>query len=128
MQFARMKRPVSLALLSFVPVAFLAVAFPQLLASLITAAVVGELGFLIPVSNRLVALKNEQGHSVPFRERHPLLLSLLGVLFYAEIALGSPSEIAGRVFAIAGAAAFALSKLWLGKGRLWPYQKPAASE
>jgi hypothetical protein len=122
-----MKTPMSLALLSFVPVTLLALVFPQMLASLITAAVIGEIGFLIPVSNRLVELKRERGSSVPFRERYPLLLTLAGYLCYAEIGLGSPSELFARVLAVAGAAAFAASKLWLGKGKLWPFRSSAAT-
>jgi len=117
----------SLALLSFVPVAALALVFPHMLASLITAAVIGEIGFLIPVSNRLVELKREQGHPVPFRDRHPLLLSLVGVCCYEAVALTSQSELDAQLLALTGAASFAASKLWLAKGRLWPYQRPAAS-
>jgi hypothetical protein len=122
-----MKQPVSLALLSFVPVAVLALILPHILASLITAAVIGEIGFLIPVSNRLVELKREEGRPVPFRERHPLLLALVGIGCYAAVALTFLSEFDARLLALTGAASFAVSKLWLGRGRLWPYQRPAAS-
>lgn len=122
-----MKKPLSLPLLSFVPVVLVALAMPRLLPGLITAAVIGEIGFLLPVSNRLVELKRAQGRPVPFRERQPLLLSAVGYLCYAEIALGSPSEFAARFLAIIGAASFAVSKLWLGKGGLWPFRGPAAS-
>jgi hypothetical protein len=122
-----MKQPLSLALLSFVQVAVLALVFPHLLASLITAAVIGEIGFLIPVSNRLVQLKGEQGHAVPFRERHPLLLSLVGIVCYAAVALTSLPELEAQLLALTGAASFGVSKLWLSKGRLWPYQGASAS-
>jgi hypothetical protein len=104
----------------------LALVFPQLLKSLIAAAVIGEIGFLIPVANRLGELKRERDHTVPFRERHPLLLSAVGYVCYAVIAFGSLSESDARFLAIIGAASFAVSKLWLGKGPLWPYQRPAA--
>jgi hypothetical protein len=119
-----MKTPLSLALLSLVPVALLALLIPQLLPKLITAAILGEIGFLVPISKRLVELKNERGHPVPFRERHPLLLSLAGCLCYAAIGLGSLSELDGRLVALIGAASFAVSKLWLGNGPLWPYRRP----
>jgi hypothetical protein len=43
-----MKKPVSLALLSFAPVVLLALLFPRLLPSFITAAVIAEIGFSSP--------------------------------------------------------------------------------
>jgi hypothetical protein len=122
-QFGAMKNPVFVALLSFVPVSLLALLLPQSLPNLITVAVVAELGFLIPVANRLIELKKEQGYPVPFRERHPVLLSAVEYVCYAAIALGSLTEPGVRLIALTGAASFAASKLWLGKSRLWPYQR-----
>ena len=121
-----MKRPISVALLTLVPVVLLALLKPEWLTAMaLIIVVIGDLMFFRDVSYQLRDAAR-QG-TVPYRLRYPFFPFLTGFLAYGAISFGYIPMSAVPVVAVVAAAAIAASKLWISKGPLWPYPAKTAA-
>jgi hypothetical protein len=115
-----MKRPIPVALLTFVPVLLLALLKPNWLSgTALIIVVMADVMFFRDVSYKLRDLARTG--AVPYRLRYPFLLFGAGLLSYAAISFNYVSTTAAPLIAVAAAAAIAASKLWISTGPLWPY-------
>ncbi len=121
-----MKKPISVAFSTFVPVVLLALLKPEwLVAKTLVAASLVDVVFFRDVSLRLRDLTCETD-AVPYRVRYPFFPILAGWLGYTAISFDGVSANAIPVVAVASAAAIAAAKFWISKGPLWPYPTEAA--
>ena len=120
------KRPIPVALLTFVPVLLLALLKPDWLSgAALIIVVMADVMFFRDVSYKLrdVARKG----AVPYRLRYPFFLFGAGLLGYGAISFNYVSTTAAPLMALAAAAAIAASKLWISTGPLWPYAAETAT-
>jgi hypothetical protein len=122
----RMKRPIPVALLTFVPVLLLALLKPDWLSgTALIIVVMADVMFFRDVSYNLRDLAREG--ALPYRLRYPFFLFGVGLLGYGAISFNYVSIIAAPFIAVAAAAAIAASKLWISNGPLWPYAATTAA-
>lgn len=121
------KKPIAVALLTFLPVLLLALIMPKwLTGTALIVVIIADMTFLRDVAYSLRDLKRERG-TVPYRLRYPFFLFGAGFFAYCAISSGYISATAAPPVAVAAAAAIAASKLWLSTGPLWPYARKTAA-
>jgi hypothetical protein len=121
------KRPTTVALLTFVPVLLLALVKPNWLAgTALVIVVIADMMFFRDVAYRLRDITRENG-TVPYRLRYPFFLFALGLVGYGAISFGYVATAAVPVTAVAAAALIAASKFWISVGPLWPYRRKTAT-
>jgi hypothetical protein len=114
------KKPIFVALLTFIPVVVLAMLKPEwLTATALVIIAMTDVIFFRDVSYQLRDAARKG--SVPYRLRYPFFPFLAGFLTYGAISFQYVSMPAVPVVAVLAAAAIAASKLWISRGPLWPY-------
>jgi len=122
-----MKKPIPVALLTFVPVLLLALLKADwLTGTALIVVVAADVAFFRDVSYQLRDITREKG-TVPYRLRYPFFLFGAGLIGYGAISFGYLSPTMVPLAAVAAAAAIAASKLWISIGPLWPYAPRAAA-
>jgi hypothetical protein len=115
-----MKKPVPIALLTFVPMLLVALFLPTWIGRFIIVVLIADVSFFRDVSYQLRDIVREKG-SVPYPVRYPFFVFAAGLLAYCAISFGYASAGAAPIVAIAGATLIAASKFLISRGPLWPY-------
>jgi hypothetical protein len=121
------KKPLPVALLTFLPVLLLALLRPHWLTgtSLIFIVTV-DVMFFRDVSYRLRDLARERS-PIPYRLRYPFFPFAVGLAAYGAIFFRYVSVPAVPLVAVSAAALIVASKLWISRGPLWPYGAETAA-
>ena len=121
-----MKRPVPIALLTFVPVLLLALLKREwFTGGTLIVVVLADICFFRDVSYRLRDLARKG--ALPYRLRYPFFLVGLGLLCYGGISFGYVAASAIPLVAVTAAAIIAASKQWISTGPLWPNPRGTAA-
>jgi len=111
-------------MLTFVPVVLLALLKPVWLSgTALIIVVMADVMFARDVSYRL--RDAARLGPVPYRLRYPFVAFAAGLFGYGAISFGYVAMGWVPAVAVLAAAAIAASKLWVGRGPLWPYSGPA---